>query len=134
MRRSLETAFQSAKESQSQIDSFIVGKDQDIAFLEEIEKLADVAKVAAQNSSVTIEPMVSAKNVGKNAGEKFEYVKIIGVASGPFTNVFHYLRLLEEISKTSRLDDVQLELLNPGAGKDSAEWRLSFVLRTLKAK
>lgn len=123
--KSLEDDFRSTENERADLNEYILLKDSGVSQFEELDSLASLAGVSLQNSSVTNEDIINNKDV--------HFVKIVGSANGFYPNTRHFLRLLEELPKSSVVEDVEFSQ-GGTSEKKVPEWRLSFILKTLVKK
>lgn len=114
-------------EQRKKIDSYFIGSDGIVTFIESIERLSRETSVDSSVNSVGVEQGASAEEV--------EYVTVNVSAEGSFRNLFWFLSLLEKMPLKIEITKVyfeQRESVDPK--KKGTTWRLAFVVKALKFK
>jgi len=120
--KALKANLLSFSQLEEKLDAVFIGQKDVLSFIEEIEILAKESGVEMEFRSVDI-----SKN---DSGEKpvFQFK-----ASGSFSDIFHYLVLLENIKYQVIFDSVSLQGRGDGdnSGKTDVVWDADFSVRLL---
>jgi hypothetical protein len=114
------------KPEREKLDTYFIGSDNVVSFIERIESLSTITKVTTAINSVGID-----KSTTDNT---FEYVTLNGTAEGSFSNVYWFLSLLESIPLQITVDQIYIEQMPVTEKNAPTKWRATFTLKALKLK
>jgi Tfp pilus assembly protein PilO len=128
---SLAKEIEDLKEEITEIDSLFIGKDQDevVAFIENLEQIASKSGVESEISDVEV---VALKDDKMPKG--FEEVALKIELEGNWTEVFHFLNLLENLQKHISFQQIQLDLVAAGDNEGEVAWKGYFDFNVSKRK
>jgi len=125
-----ERTLKETAENRTRIDAFFVGADQEeeVKFVSLLEELAtSTAKVELVINSLRHESLVGIKS------DRVEFLAVQASAKGTFSEIYHYLTLLESFPKGIVVKQAEMEAID-GDPKKAKQWKLSFVAQALKVK
>lgn len=114
------------RDARNKIDSYFIGSDNVVSFIESIESLSKFVNVDTNVNTVGIDQISDTS--------KFEYATLSAVSEGSFQNLYWLLSLIETMPYELEVRRVYLEQLPPDPKTKTIRWRLAFEVRALKLK
>lgn len=118
----------------SELDTYFIGRDGVVSFLELLESFGDTANVSVEVSTVEV---VTERRVTTQNGKEVELpppavesLQVIVSVGGSFEEVFHYLTLLETMPFHTAINSVSIER----ARSEGVAWSGLFGFDTLKIR
>jgi len=124
---------QNTEKERAKIDSYFIGKDNVVDFLDSVEALGKKSGVSAKIFNVGLE------NISGEASSTAEKLKISIEAVGKWQKIYNFLNYLSLISYSISFEDIELSKMDAGQTADgkkilSENWQAHISASVLKLK